>query len=132
MRKFVYLLRRRPDLTREAFQKYWREVHGPLVAKYADTIGLMRYIQAHTLEDAAARKDEIRGQLADVYDGIAELWFDPDQAKGSEAERKDANRVLSMDERNFIDFEHSSMWLANELAFVGEVVPQRPAKPDAA
>jgi uncharacterized protein (TIGR02118 family) len=124
MRKFVYVLRRRPDLSREAFQKYWREVHGPLVAKYAGTIGLLRYIQAHTLEDAAPRTDEIRGQLADVYDGIAELWFDRDQAKGSEAERKAANRILALDEKNFIDFERSSMWLAKEFAFVGDVVPQ--------
>jgi uncharacterized protein (TIGR02118 family) len=125
MRKFVYVLRRRPDMTREAFQKYWREVHGPLVAKYAETVGLMRYVQVHTLHDAAARSDEVRGQMADVYDGVAELWFDPDRAKGTAEERQACNRLLAEDERNFIDFATSSMWLAKEYAFVGEVVPGR-------
>lgn len=124
MRKFVYVLRRKPELTREAFQQYWREVHGPLVAKYAGTLGLMRYVQVHTLPDAQARIDEVRGELAGVYDGVAELWFDLDRAEGTPDERKAANRHLAEDEKNFIDFASSSMWLASEIAFVGEVVPQ--------
>lgn len=123
MRKFVYVLRRKPELTREAFQQYWREVHGPLVAKYADTLGLQRYVQVHTLPEAQARADEVRGQLSDAYDGVAELWFDWEKAKGTPEERKAANRHLAEDEKNFIDFAHSSMWLAREIAFVGDVVP---------
>ena len=128
MRKFVYVLRRRPDLSREEFQRYWREVHGPLVAKYADTIGLLRYVQVHTLLEAQARADEVRGQMAETFDGVAELWFDGDQAKGTPDERKAANRHLAEDEKNFIDFSQSSMWLGHEIAFVGEVVPQRAAQ----
>lgn len=124
MRKFVYVLRRKPELSREDFQRYWREVHGPLVAQYADTLGLKRYVQVHTLPDAQARADEVRGPLADVYDGVAELWFDLDQAKGTPEQRKAANRHLAEDEKNFIDFSHSSMWLAQEIAFVGDVVPE--------
>lgn len=120
MRKFVYVLRRRPDMTREAFQRYWREVHGPLVAKYAETIGVARYVQVHTLQDASARSDEVRGQMAEVFDGVAELWFDWDRAQGTPDERKAANRALAEDEKNFIDFAHSSMWIGNEYTFVGE------------
>jgi hypothetical protein len=33
MIRFVYVVRRLPKLSRQEFQRYWRENHGPLVAK---------------------------------------------------------------------------------------------------
>ena len=50
MIKLVYCLRRLPELSREEFQRYWRENHGPLVRERADALGIRRYIQVHTLE----------------------------------------------------------------------------------
>ncbi len=35
MLKFVYCVRRRPDISLEEFRKYWLEHHGPLVRSYA-------------------------------------------------------------------------------------------------
>ena len=35
MIKMIFCLRRRAELTREAFQAYWRDKHGPLVAEVA-------------------------------------------------------------------------------------------------
>jgi len=36
--KLVYCLHRLPHLSREEFQKYWREKHGPLVQKQKDNL----------------------------------------------------------------------------------------------
>jgi uncharacterized protein (TIGR02118 family) len=62
---------RRRDMTRVECQRYWRDVHGPLVLGAADMIApLRRYVQSHCLADGSAGLPPMR------YDGMAELWFD--------------------------------------------------------
>ena len=51
MIRLIFVLRRTPSMSREQFQKYWHEVHGPLVAKHATTLSILRYVQDHTLDD---------------------------------------------------------------------------------
>ena len=41
MIKLTFCLRRLPHLSREEFQRYWREQHAPLVAKHAKTLGIL-------------------------------------------------------------------------------------------
>jgi uncharacterized protein (TIGR02118 family) len=118
MRHTVYVLRRRSDLTREAFQKYWREVHGPLVASHAELLGIIRYVQMHT-PDSARSSDELRGLMAEPFDGVAELWSEESRRTGSEEVRQAAVRALAEDERNFIDFARSSKWISEDHVFVG-------------
>lgn len=66
MLKAVSVLKRRPDLSVEAFQEYWRHRHAGIVSRLP---GLRRYVQSHTLA-SGYRKHE------PAADGIAELWFD--------------------------------------------------------
>lgn len=66
MYKVVALVKRKGGLAVEAFQTYWRDVHGPLVAAGP---GLRRYVQSHALVQGYAK-----GEL--LFDGISELWFD--------------------------------------------------------
>src|ERR1035441_9063760 len=76
MIKFVYCVRRRPDITPEAFRKYWLESHGPLVRRSAAALHANRYVQSHTLDtplNAAAQQP--RGTKP-PYDGLTELWWD--------------------------------------------------------
>src|SRR5919112_4185036 len=47
--KLVFCLRRRGDLSREEFQRYWRETHAPLVRERSPVLGIRRYVQVHTL-----------------------------------------------------------------------------------
>ena len=47
MIKLVFSLRRRPDLTRDEFQAYWRDRHAPLVSRHADVLRIRRYVQTH-------------------------------------------------------------------------------------
>jgi uncharacterized protein (TIGR02118 family) len=64
--KSVGFVRRRTGMAVEAFQRHWREVHGPLGA--AEPL-LQRYVQSHT---RLAGYD--RGRVP-TWDGVASLWF---------------------------------------------------------
>ena len=52
MIKLVFCLRRLPHLSREEFQRYWLESHGPLVRQLAPALGVKRYVQVHTVTSA--------------------------------------------------------------------------------
>jgi uncharacterized protein (TIGR02118 family) len=115
--KLVFALRRRPHLTREEFQAYWRDQHGPLVRAHAEVLGIRRYVQVHTLPDEvhAALRDS-RG-APEAYDGVAELWFDSLEALGAAVasdEGRAAAVALLEDERRFVDHARSPLWLAHE------------------
>ncbi len=121
MIKLVYCLRRLPHLSREEFQRYWRETHGPLVRGHAGTLRIRRYVQAHTLEGSI--NDALRRNRGgqESYDGVAELWWDSADdfaAATASAEGRKAGQELLEDERRFIDLERSALWIAREHPIV--------------
>lgn len=122
MVKLIFCLRRLPHLDRAAFQAYWRDVHGPLVATHADALGLLRYEQSYTLDDSLSQPlTAPRGSPA-PYDGVAELWWEP-QATRSSAQReaaRQANAALLADERRFIDLAASPLFLCDSRVCVGD------------
>ena len=116
MIRLVFLLRRKRSLTRESFQTYWRTHHAPLVESLSSELGLVRYLQTHTVDDAkSARK--ARGEMETTYDGVAELWWD-DESKLEETLKTEAGlragKLLLDDEKKFIDLESSPLWFAYE------------------
>ena len=117
MIKLVFCCRRKSGMTREAFQKRWLEVHGPLVRKLRQELPMMkRYVQSHTL--AGPANDGLRASRGTLepYDGITEVWFDSLEAMGGgtgEAGRAAGQRLLE-DEGEFIDFAHSSVFVTEE------------------
>jgi uncharacterized protein (TIGR02118 family) len=123
MIKLVFTLRRREGMTREEFQRYWREEHAPLVQRHAETIHLRRYVQVHMRE---THLDEAisgpRGAEPRFYDGVAELWWDSlddlTAAFTSEAGLAAAAELLE-DEQRFIDLPNSPLWLGEENIVVG-------------
>jgi uncharacterized protein (TIGR02118 family) len=118
MIKLTYTLRRRDGMSREEFQRYWREEHAPLVKRHAETLRVRRYVQVHArdtdLDEALAAS---RGSEPRAYDGVAELWFDSLEdviaAYSSEAGQA-AGAELLEDERRFIDLPRSPLWLGEE------------------
>jgi uncharacterized protein (TIGR02118 family) len=116
--KLVFCLRRRSGLSREEFQRYWRETHAPLVRERGGALGVRRYVQVHTLpEGVSAAIAASRGLEDDEYDGVAELWWDSLDALAAAAstpEGRQAGAELLEDERRFIDLAHSPIFLADE------------------
>ena len=46
MIKLTFCLTRASHLTREPFQRYWLESHGPLVRSFAPALRIKRYVRA--------------------------------------------------------------------------------------
>jgi uncharacterized protein (TIGR02118 family) len=118
MMKLVFCLRRLPHLSREEFQRYWREQHAPLVARNADALRIRRYVQLHTRDDEVNAALRLSRGGPEEYDGVAELWWrDRDDllaATASEAGQR-ASLELLEDERRFIDLGRSPVWVGEEI-----------------
>ncbi|HUI26953.1 MAG TPA: EthD domain-containing protein [Candidatus Kryptonia bacterium] len=112
----IFCLRRLPHLSREEFQRYWRETHAPLVRRHAAALGICRYIQAHTIAHPVAEAARMARGAEEEYDGVAELWFDEDafERRGTTPEAIESGRRLLEDERRFIDLTHSPIFFAHD------------------
>ena len=115
--RFNMRLRRRSDLSREAFFDDWLNRHGPLVLSLAGALRIRQYHQGHTLDhgrNEVVRKT--RGTIEPV-DGIAETWFDRvEDLEGSFAtpEGREAGVCLREDEARFLDLSQCAGWIARE------------------
>lgn len=123
MIKLVFTLRRRDGMTREEFQRYWREEHAPLVESLADALRIRRYVQTHASETDL---DELiatsRGSEPCFYDGVAELWWDSPAdlvAAYSTETGQAAGAALLEDEQRFIDLPRSPLWFGEEHVVIG-------------
>lgn len=122
MIKLVFNVRRRSDIESAEFYRYWKDEHGPLVRSVADTLGIVRYVQSHTIDtplnDAlrASRNTEPR------YDGVAELWWasmDDFGARLASPDAQAASAKLLEDEARFIDLPATSIFMTEEH----EIIP---------
>src|SRR6266851_6419159 len=118
MIRLIYVLRRKPSMSRDEFQKYWHEVHGPIVAKHATALNILLYLQDHTLDDPMNEQmARARGGMEPPYDGVAELWWTTLEAfvtSSTSSAGQAAGRELIEDEAKFIDLPSSPLWLAYE------------------
>lgn len=73
MVKIVWLLKRAEHLTQEEFEEWWLERHVP-IARAAP--GLRRYVVNLPREDSLAGKPATECS----WDGVAEQWFDDEEA----------------------------------------------------
>ena len=117
MLKLVFCLRRRAGLSREEFQRYWRETHAPLVRSHAAALGLERYVQVHAAHDDLGALLRASRGAPEPYDGVAELWWKDrasfEAALATPAAQR-AGAELLADERRFIDLASSPLWLGEE------------------
>ena len=120
MIKLTYCLRRKPGMSWDEFSTYWRNVHAPLVKERAAVLGIKRYVQVRTMQnrEVLAALQACNGGSPEPFDGIAELWYDPEErGAGGEAARK-AGQELLEDERNFIDVAASPIWYGEETEVI--------------
>ncbi len=121
MIKLSFCLRRLSSLTRDEFQKYWFETHGPLVRSHAKALRIARYVQTHTLPSEASAALRASRGAPEEYDGVAELWWESEAdlaaATATEAGRA-AGQALLEDEQRFIDLARSPLFFAREREVV--------------
>ena len=120
--KLVFCLRRKDGMSREEFQRYWRETHAGLVAERAEVLQIRRYVQVHSLPPEAQVATRASRNAPEEFDGVAELWWDSWDALAANAGNPDATKAsaeLLEDERRFIDLERSPLWWAEEHEIVG-------------
>jgi uncharacterized protein (TIGR02118 family) len=119
MIKLTFCLTRLPSLSREDFQHYWRETHAPLVAARAEILKIRRYVQTHTLPDAAFAALAASRAGPPAYDGVAELWWDSmEDLGGTDPAARQAGLELLEDERRFIDLTRSPIFFSEEYEVV--------------
>ena len=122
MIKLVFCLRRKPGMTIEEFQRYWREVHAPLVKSHREALGILHYVQVHTDHgDLTQALTHVR-KAPEPFDGVAELWYESREAlanRGKDPASRAAGKALFEDEQQFIDHATSPIWIGEEI----EVVP---------
>jgi len=87
MIKVLGLLTRKPSLTHEAFVDHWLNVHGPLALAVP---GIRRYVQSHI---AGTRTRPDIPETAVEVDGIAEIWYDDEEAMQRAAASPEMKRL---------------------------------------
>lgn len=123
MIKLVFCARRRSGLSRAEFQDYWLNHHGPLVRKNAQSYGILKYVQNHTLETPLNDNlKKVRG-LSEEYDGIGEIWWESEEKfietiRSEEGEK--LRKVFLEDEAKFIDASRSSAFFTVERSLIDE------------
>lgn len=117
MLKFVYCVRRHPNVSPAEFTKYWLEKHGPLVRSYAKALRAKRYVQSHTLDGPLNDYARTPRGAAEPYDGLTEVWWDSADeliAALQTPEGAHANLALAEDEARFVDLARSSVFFTQE------------------
>ena len=90
--KNIEFVHHRPDLSIEAFQRYWRQTHGPIAAKIPQ---IRRYVQSHV------RASAYTGGRTPAYDGLAITWWDDTNAMRAAVTTREYAATRA-DEPNFL------------------------------
>jgi uncharacterized protein (TIGR02118 family) len=104
MIKLVYCITRKSGMSQDKFRDYWKNVHGPIGASIP---GLRRLVQSHSIH---IQGDQHPGD----FDGMAELWFDNEQAL-LKARRSPEWQLSSVDEENFVDHKRVAYFVSEEI-----------------
>jgi uncharacterized protein (TIGR02118 family) len=108
MVKLIYCISKKPDMTVEAFQAYWRDVHAPIAGAIP---GLRRYVQCHVVPETYGAQNK------PADDGAAELWFDDLDAMRTAMRTPEVAAALE-DEKNFIDHSRVASFITVEKPVV--------------
>ncbi len=107
MIKTISIVKKKEGITREEFYKYWKDVHGPLVARHIP--GLRKYIQNHYIEVPGYNEEG---------DGIIETWYDDVDSFLKSIEfnttREARDLGLGQDWAKIADMGKPKMWVVNE------------------
>jgi len=106
MIKSIAVAHRKPGLTREEYNRYWKEQHGPLAARLFP--GVRKYVQNHLVDVPGM---EYEG------DGVVEMWYDDIEAYQNAMRflRSEEGRVLMEDGAKFAEMRPGAgLWIVEE------------------
>ena len=109
MVKLIYCISKKPEMSVEEFQRYWREVHAPIAGAIPR---LRRYVQCHVVP---ATYD---GSRSPGFDGAAELWWDSIEDLRAAMGTPEVQAAVE-DEKNFIDHSRVASFITTENVVVG-------------
>lgn len=121
MIKLTFCLVRLGHLTRESFQDYWLNTHGPLVARHRGALRIARYVQLHSDDPAVSADLRASRGGPEQYDGVAQLWWKSAQDLAAALETPEgraAGVILLEDEKKFIDLPKSPLWFGEEKTII--------------
>ncbi len=121
MIKLVMCVNRKQDLSREEFQEYWLNNHGPLLQKFAQSYGVKKYVQSHTIESVLNEKVRESRKILQEHDGIAELWWESEEAFVKAITSEEGQKLRNVfldDEAKFVDFKNSAAFFTKEYLLV--------------
>lgn len=104
---------RKPGMSFEAFDTYWRERHAPLIRETREfSRHVRRYVQCHGVQSAGSF-----GAPA-PYDGIAELWFDDVESMRRAFAEPRYMEVIRPDELAFVDIGRCLSYVSEEFEVI--------------
>jgi len=112
MIKSISLIHRKPGLSVEEFNRYWKEQHGPLAAKMIP--GLRRYVQNHLIAVPGFKYEG---------DGIVEMWYDTveDFKKSLEFTNSPAGKKLAEDGASIATMKDGYLFVVEEHVIKDEL-----------
>jgi len=105
--KGVWQLKRKPGMRLAEFRRYWLEVHGSLGGQLP---GLRRYVQSYLIDEAYLYAEP-------RYDGVAQLWFDSEDALRAGFDST-AGKALYADGANFVEASVTRHFVAQEYVVI--------------
>lgn len=106
MRKVIFVIHRRPGLSREQCLAEWSGERHVSVVK--ELPGLTKWRQNHVAPNSGEA----------ICDGIGELWFDDDEAMTAAFNSPQMGAAVE-DAKNFLDMERTGMVIVDEKTIVG-------------
>ncbi len=106
MLKFIVILYKRPDLTRQEFRRHLQEIHGPLAISLP---GLRRYVQNFACQDPKRKPG---------WDAVVELYFD-DWASMEAAWETPQGAASDADLPAFADLTRTTWAAVDEVTVLG-------------
>ena len=112
MIKVISAFKRKNGMSVEAFQKYWLDIHGPIVTQLP---GVKAYIQNHTLRGGYRRTEP-------AVDGVAELCFkDTDTLRS--LINTDELRAVREDHPKFMDMDSYCEFVTEDVVIKDGQIP---------
>jgi uncharacterized protein (TIGR02118 family) len=108
-------------MSREEFQDYWLNHHGPLFQRFAETYRAVRYVQSHTIDSPLNENLKVSRGLSDGYDGIGEIWWQSEKdfmEAVTSPEGQELRKMFIEDEARFVNLGASSAFFTVEHVLV--------------